>query len=375
MYLKRLRKAGKKYGKKYFRVIIVSVVVAAVLTAVAGEIGNLSQLLLIPRLAGLPLFVLLYLQLFVGLFGIGLLLGLLRKNSQKLRSKWTKSVGEPLSQRWKGLSRRLQAILLGLLVAVLAGGTTAAVDLVYPIPLAVSSGVSLLAWPIGTYWALTATTSTETEASVMRSLSVRSRYAKLRQLETRTIALLVGFVIAAVTGGGIRWLGVNTVSTVGVAGLVWLVAAIVVYNQYETATTTRTELEIIATETTAATDTIEVSIKNSGVETVTLPKPTLKDTNNELYVVNKDLRLQPGDRDTIRLPSVFSLAPSDVERTLPLGYTLDRSQQTPTIYSQTGCTFELQQQDTNTKTAAWTDRGTEHTSQSTAVPNMAGSQD
>lgn len=375
MYLKRLRKAGKKYAKRYFRITIVSFVAAAVLTAVAGSLWNLHRLSVLPQWLDVPLFVHLYVQLFIGLFAIGLLLGLLRKYSPKLKSAWTKSIGEPLGRRWKGLSRRLQAILLGFLTAVLVGGITVAVRFVYPISLSVIAGVYLLSWPVGTYWALTAITSTETEASATRSLSVWSRYAMLRQLETRTIALLVGFVIATAVGGGIWWLGVSTISTVGVAGLVWLVATIVSYNQYEKTMATRTELEIVATETTTTTDEIEVSIKNSGVDTVELNNPTLRDTHNELYVVDRDLRLRPGDRDTIRLPSEFSLAPNDVERTLPLGYTLDRSQQSPMVYSQTGLVFELQQDETTPETDSWGDRDAELTSQSTTVPNRASSQD
>lgn len=375
MYIKRLRKAGAKYAKQYFWVTIISIVVAAVITAVASGLGNPSRLLVVPRWRGLPLLVLLYFQSLIGLLAIGLLIDLLRKHSRKLRSMWTRSIGEPLSRRWKGLSRRLRAILLGLLFAVLVGLTTTAVGFVYQIPVWVIGSVSLLAWPVGTYRVLTTITSTETETSIIRPLSVRSRYAELRRLETRTVALLVGFVIAALTGGGIWWLGVSAISTVGVAGLVWLVATIIIYNQYETATTTRTELEIVATETTTATDEIEVSIKNSGVDTVELKNPTLRDTTNELYVVNRDLRLRPGDRDTIRLSSEFSIAPSDNERTLPLGYTLDRSQQTPIVYSQTGFTFELQQDETTTETAEWADRDPEIASQSTAVPNRASSQD
>ena len=376
MYLKRLRKAGKKYGKRYFRITIVSfVAAAAVLTAVAGSLWNLRRLSVLPKWLDVPLFVRFYIQLFIGLFAIGLLLGLLRKYSPKLKSAWTKSVGKPLSRLWKGLSRRLQAILLGILAAVLVGGSTVAVRFVYPIPLSVIAGVYLLSWPVGTYWALTAITSTETEASATRSLSVWSRYAILRQLETRTIALLVGFVIATTVGGGIWWLGVSTILTVGIAGLVWVVATVVSYNQYEKTISTRTELEIVATETMSSTDESEVSIKHSGVDTVELTNPPLRDTNNELYVVNTSLQLRPGDRDTIRLPSEFSLAPSDVERTLPLGYTLDRSQQAPIVYSQTGLTFELQQDETSPETASWGDTDAELTSQSTAVPNRASSQD
>jgi hypothetical protein len=77
----------------------------------------------------------------------------------------------------------------------------------------------------------------------------------------------------------------------------------------------------------------------------------------------------------VRLPASFTATPTTAERTLPLGYTLDRSQEAPIVYSKSGSAFELQHDRTDTDTEEWTDRDEQYSPQSTAVANGATSQD
>jgi hypothetical protein len=258
--------------------------------------------------------------------------------------------------------------------AVVAGTAAAVAGVVYAVPLSLIATVALFAWPVGTYWSLRRQ-STADSANIGESVAVRSRYADPRQQETRTVALLGGFLIAAATGTGLWVVGVDTAATAGIAGLVWLVATVIVYNRYESTLTERTALAIVSTTTTTESDGLELTIKNRGEETVDLTNPTLEDTTHERYRIGRQLTLQPGGCATIQLPSSFTWSSTTAERTLPLGYTLDRSQATPIVYTQQGTAFELQHDGQTEQNTAWAGGDEMHTPEPTAVSNGAHSQD
>ncbi|MFW6321567.1 MAG: hypothetical protein ACOC0Z_06910 [Halohasta sp.] len=364
MIVKAVRKAGKKYAKKYARVTVLSILAAAVLTAVFGALGDPSRLSMLPRPFDVPLSVSLFLTAFVVCFVIGLLGRLVGTHSDTLKTMWSDRI-DPLVARWNAIARRTRAIIVGVLAALVAGAVTAVAGMVVAVPLSQVVGAALLAWPVGTYWTLAR--SGRDTSGLREAIDDRSRYVELRHMETRTIALLLGYLIAAATAGGLWALGVETAAAAAIAGLVWLVATVVVYNRYETVLTDRTELAIVDTD--PVDDELELSITNEGRETVELIAPTIRDTTRNRYRLADRLRLQPGGRATVKLPSTFRLAPTDLERTLPLGYTLDRSQPAPTVYSRTGTAFELQRQepgDAPEDGPAWSD-DVEYTP-STAVP-------
>jgi hypothetical protein len=373
MFVKRLRKVGKKYAAQYLRVTLLSVVVAAVTTAIISAGGNLRQLAVLPAWLG-PSFLRVFVQAFVVCFVIGLVLRLLSARKADIKQAYDERIGGPLVDRWTGLARRTRAVLTGLLTALVVGGVAAAAGVVYTIRPPLIAGVCLLAWPVGTYWSL-GRQSTDTSSSVGTSLAVRSRYADLRQQETRTIALLVGFLIGAATGGGLWLLGVDTAPTAVIGGLVWLVATVIAYNRYESKLTERTALAIAATEPTEAGEAVELTIKNEGYETVELTNPTIRDTTHERYRIGRELTLQPGGCTTMRLPSSFTWSSTTAERTLPLGYTLDRSQAAPIIYTRQGEAFELQGDDEAVGSDGWASHEEADTPQSTAVPNGAHGQE
>ena len=379
MFVKRLKKGTKKYAARYLRVTVLSIVVAAVLTAVLSGVGSPRQVVVLPDWLG-PVFLRVFVQAFVVCFVLGLFVRLLSAHKADLKKAYDERIGGPLVDRWTGLARRTRAILAGIMTAVGAGTVTAATaavtasaEGVYVVPLAVVAGVGLLAWPVGTYWSL-ARQSTAESTGTGKSVAVKSRYADLRHQETRTIALLVGFLIGAATGGGLWLLGVSAVATAGIAGLVWLVATVLAYNRYASTLTERTALAIVAAESTTAGEAVELTIKNRGHETVDLAEPTILDTTHERYRIGRPLRLQPGDCATMRLPSSFTWSATTAERTLPLGYTLDRSQAAPRIYTRQGEAFELQHDDA-AETDPWTSHEETDAPRSTAVTQGAHGQD
>jgi len=373
MVLKQLTKGAKKYAAQYLRVTLLSLVVAAVVTAVVSAVGDLRQFAVLPAWLG-PLFLRVFVQVFVVCFVAGLLIRLLSAHKSDIQQAYDERIGDPLVDRWNGLARRTRAILTGILMTVVAGAGAAAVRIVYTVPLASIVAVCLLAWPVGTYWSLTRQ-STGDSPGVGTSVAVRSRYAELRQQETRTVALLVGFLLGAATGGGLWLLGAGIAATAVIASLVWLVATVLVYNRYESALTERTELAIVATEPTTAGDAVELTIKNRGDETVILSNPTVTDTTHERYRIGSDLTLQPGSCATMRLPSSFTWSTTTAERRLPLGYTLDRSRASPRIYTQQGDAFELQCDDPAAENDGWEDNGEPDAPPSTAIQGSTHGQD
>ena len=380
MFVKRLKKGAKKYATRYLRVTVLSIVAAAVLTAVLSGVGNPQQVVVLPDWLG-PVFLRVFIQAFVVCFVLGLLVRLLSAHKADLTKAYDERIGGPLTNRWAGLTRRTRAVLAGILMVAVAGTATAAaaavtasVEGVYTVPLAVIAGVSLLAWPVGTYWSL-ARQSTAESGGTGESIAVKSRYADLRHQETRMIALLVGFLVGTAIGGGLWVLDVSTVATAGIGGLVWLVATVLVYNRYASTLTERTALAIVAAGSTTAGEAVELTIKNRGHETVDLAEPTIMDTTHERYRIGRPLRLQPGDCATMRLPSSFTWSATTAERTLPLGYTLDRSQAAPLVYTRQGEAFELQHDEQETETDLWTSHEETDAPQSAAVPQGAHSQD
>jgi len=152
MSIKQVRKAGTKYAKRYARLTVVSAVVAAVLTAIVGAVGDPGRLAVLPGWLDRPAFVAVFVQTFAACFAVGLLVRVLARNWTKLKTLWTDSIGGPLADRWRGLTRRTQAVLIGFATAIVAGGVTAGVGLLTPVPRWLVAVGALLAWPVGTYW-------------------------------------------------------------------------------------------------------------------------------------------------------------------------------------------------------------------------------
>ena len=338
MSISGLRKTGEKYAKRYARLTMLSIAVAAVATAVIGAAGSPARLSVAPGRLSIPPTVAVFLQAFGLCFGLGLLGRVVVRNIGKLRELFAEWIGNPLRDRWRRLARRTQAVLFGLCCVLVAGGLAGVGVLYYNFRPAVVVVVMVAVWPFSTYWLLgrrpAAASLAESEPT-----TVRTRYGALRHVETRTIAALFGFLLAAAIAGGLWLLGVTVRATVGLGALVWLVATVVVYNRYASVLESRSDLTILETESND--DLVELVVRNDGVESVDLTDATITDTRTKRYYITESLQLSPATKATLSVPASFAVSPTDAERTLPLGYTLNRSQPTPVVYTQSGVAFEL----------------------------------
>ena len=337
MSISGLQKTAEKYAKRYVRLTLLSIAAAVVLTAIVGVTGTHSRVSVLSGRLSIPPVAAVFVQLFGLCFAIGLLGRLLFRVGKKLRSLVTEWIGNPLRARWARLARRTQALVFGVCCMLLSGAVSTAVVLYYDYPVPIVAAVMLCTWPVATYWAVRRRRAVRVEAG---STTVRTPYAELRQLETRTIALLVSFVPASTVGGGLWLLGVERLSAVGVAVLVWAVSTVVVYNLYASSFETQSALTIVAAGS-RDDEIVELVVRNDGYELVDLTSATITDTRMDRYHLTDPLQIPPASSVTLCLPESFAVLPTDSERSLPLDYTLNRSQPTPIIYTQSGAAFEL----------------------------------
>ena len=344
MSISGLRKTGEKYAKRYFRLTILSVAVAAVFTAVVGAAGNPTRLSVLPGQLAVPPTVAVFFQTFVLCFALGLVGRLLVRNLETLRELFAEWIGNPLRDRWRRLARRTQAVLFGLWWMLVVGGLAAAAVVYYSYPRFVIAAVMVCTWPLSTYWLLGRRPSAPLASTDADSGAVRRRYAALRHLETRSIAALFGFLLAAGVATGLWLLGVEVLSTIGLGALVWLVSTVVVYNRYASVLELRSDLSILSVD--SDDEVLELVVRNTGLDSVDLTDATITDTRTERYHLSEPLELSSASSATLTVPASFAVSPTDAERTLPLGYTLNRSQPTPVVYTQSGAAFELAREST-----------------------------
>lgn len=362
MSISGLRNAGETYAKRYARLTMVSVAVAAVLTAVVGAASTPGRFAMLPARLSIPPTAAVFVQWFGLCFAVGLVGRMLSGNLEALRAAFAEWIGNPLCDRWSRLARRTQAVCVGVCCGIVSGGIVAVGVLYYGFPNAAVAATILATWPLGTYWLLSRrpTTVSNSERS-----AVRLRYVTLKHLETRTIAVLFGYLFASAVGSGLWLLGVE-LRWAGVVGLVvWIVSTVVVYNRYASTLQLGSELLILETYS-RENGQVELVVQNDGREMIDLTGATITDTRTSRYHLTDSLRLSPADCATLRLPASFTVAPTDAERTLPLGYTLNRSQPTPVVYTWGGDAFELSQTSTETG-ETFVDPTPTYTTSSTAI--------
>lgn len=332
-----LQKTGEKYAKRYARLTMLSVAAAVVLTAVVGAASTHTQVAVLSSWVPVPTTVAVFVQFFGLCFALGLVGRVLFQNFEKLQALFTDWIGDPLRERWLRLARRTQAVVFGVCCSLLGGGIAAAGVSYYDSSVAFVVATMVAAWPLATYWLLGRRPAVSSAAT--ETLTVRNPYAMLRHLETRTIAALFGFLLASAVASGLWLVGVDPVSAVGVGVLLWTVSTVVSYNRYVSTAETRSDLKIVDYGPRAGT--LEVVVRNASHEMIDLTGATITDTRTDRYHLTDRLQLSPASSATLCLPESFAVEPTDSERTLPLGYTLNRSQPTPIVYTQSGAAVEL----------------------------------
>ncbi len=341
---------------------MLSVALAAVLTAVVGAASAPRRVAVLPEWVPVPPTAAVFIQFFGLCFAVGLLGRILHRNIEKLQELFAEWIGDPLRERWHRLSRRTQAVLFGIFCGLLAGGIVTGGVLYYGYSAAFVVVMVVCTWPAATYWLLGRRPSmppTDTESRI-----VRTRYATLRHLETRTIGALSGFLLASAVGSGLWLLGVESAWAVVVGALVWVVSTVVVYNWYAATLETRSDLTIVD-RSSRDDGMIELVVRNDSFERINLTGATITDTRIDRYHLTDPVQVPPANSLTLCLPDSFAVAPTDSERTLPLGYTLSRSQPTPVIYTRSGIAFELTCTETDDETVV--ELAPEYTTPSTAI--------
>lgn len=276
--------------------------------------------------------------LFVTTFLLGALLGtwyfVYRPNRQTIHEHWAQ------------IPTWIQATSLGLTCGlVVTIGLATINNYIYITDLTILASF-LFSWPLGTGMVVLQNRCIGDDCP--RTTSVRIGYTHAKGLESRTMAIILGAMVAVV-GGLVTWLlfagttdGDFVLPVVGVAAILWMGVTVLVYNRYDAQTAEQTDLEIVEVNRPDTRTAWELTIKNESNSTIDLSLAKVRDTKFELYRFGVDTNLGPGEVCTFNAPDDFRLAPNDDSWELPLGYTLKQGSETPAILTRTGEMYGLQ---------------------------------
>ena len=261
--------------------------------------------------------------------------------------------GTRVVAHWDRLSSRVRALVAGVGCSTLVAIGLGVATLAGTVPLGFVPVGSLIAFPVAAVWTFRQrpTTTTADSPSLLESILITAGYAKIKQLQTRALAGLVGFAGAVVVSLGVRallsWLpwfdvSLSLLQTTVITLCLWLLATVVVYNHYEGTISDRTDLRLVTVSRPELRDGRELTIKNDGSAPVELARATLRDTNRNCYQFDVGLTLEPGACCSFAVPASFSLEPNDAATALPLGYTLTQGSKHPTLYTRDGDQFVLE---------------------------------
>ncbi|WP_323190538.1 hypothetical protein [Halostella sp. PRR32] len=260
---------------------------------------------------------------------------------------------EAILGRWEALSTWSQGTLIGFVSALFFAIGLAIASLFYTFPLYLIPVGFLVAWPLSAAVTLLKVRggTKEESPSTLRSAFVRTGYAQMKSQESRTLAVLVGFLVAILGGLVIRYATVWYFGTYSLLApilgglLVWLLVAMIAYNRYESTTSERTDLVVVKVTAPESRAGRELTVRNEASHSIDLAKSKIRDTEYDLFRLGIDVMLGPGEVCTFEIPDQFSLAPNDDATDLPLGYTLKQGGQTPVIFTQSGEKFTLRRAD------------------------------
>lgn len=251
-----------------------------------------------------------------------------------------------LAAYWDTYSAWAQAVILGCLFATLVAVSLAAAALWEQAPAYSVLLGFLVTWPLAagfvllvdrrSYWGSSSTFS-----------SVKTGYVHTRGLESRTLSLIVGFLSAIACGLALwyawAWYAADPsfAATAVVTVLCWIGVTLLVYNRYDTSAVERTDISIVAVRTPDSRPARELTIKNESSTSVDLSQSRIRDTAFELYRLGVAVTLRPGAVCTFEIPDSFTLEPNDDSIELPLGYSLKRGGETPTLLTKSGDIYAL----------------------------------
>ncbi|WP_246084407.1 hypothetical protein [Salinadaptatus halalkaliphilus] len=275
--------------------------------------------------------------LFLTAFLLGLLIGgcyLLYRNYR-----------EALHRRWEQYSTWAKAMISGWIAALSVALVLSVGYVLEWLTLAILFVGVLLSWPLAVGTVLVWYRRSSRASSAVDSIKVG--YVLTRGLESRTLSMIVGLLVAIGSGLAIAaltwyfgrylwWLPVIC------AGLVWGVVTLGLYNRRENRTVERTDLVIADITTPESRDVRELTVRNTSHRPIDLSAALIRDTDLDLYRTGVDTTIRPGEDGTFEIAESFSLEPNDDAIRLPLGYNLKRGGETPVVFTKAGAVYYLQ---------------------------------
>ncbi|MFC3959403.1 hypothetical protein [Halovivax cerinus] len=253
---------------------------------------------------------------------------------------------DELTTYWNTYSAWAQAVLVGFLAATLVAIGCYGAALFDRVPTYATLLGFLVTWPVAAGVVLLFDRRSDGDGSSAFS-SVKTGYVHTRGLESRTLSLIVGF-LGAMAGGLSLWYAwrwytgdPSFPAIVAVTVSLWIVITLVVYNRYEASSIERTDISIVTVRTPESRPTRELTIKNGASTSVDLAESRIRDTSFELYRLGVAITLRPGATCTFEIPETFTLEPNDESIDLPLGYSLKRGGETPTLFTRSGDIYAL----------------------------------
>ena len=166
----------------------------------------------------------------------------------------------------------------------------------------------LLAWGVLLYLLLRRERTIQD--SFVTSLLTRSGYAQMREVETLSVSVVTGMVLAVAVAVVVGLFGTAPDSAVRRTALsvvlVWPV--VTVATSFGWPTEDRFDLVIEDINVRSSTGHREVTIRNTGNENVTLNRAKITDTHNRLYRLNIDIELGAGEGAKFEIPESFEFA-------------------------------------------------------------------
>ncbi|WP_018259004.1 hypothetical protein [Halomicrobium katesii] len=275
-------------------------------------------------------------------FGVSFLVGLVVAGSYYLY----RINKERAHDHWGRYSTWAKSTLLGTASAIVVTGVLAigyaANMLEFPV---VVLGAALT-WPTVVGAVLLAYRRSSRSDSLKESLA--TAYVLTKGLESRTLSIIIGLLVAV--GGGLIVDVLGSLYTEGwplwpsvlCASLLWIVVTLFTYNRYEKTTVERANLTIIDLNSPESRDGRELVLKNTSGRTVPLAESLIQDTDLSLYRPDFDYQLKPGQYGSLEIADEFSLEPNDEAIELPLGYDLKQGGETPAIYTPNNEVHHLQ---------------------------------
>jgi len=384
---------------KYLRILFAAAFVAGVLAFVLTLVGADGYVpsVTLPFVGTIGSMVLIFIALFSVVLFVGALYILSRKHGEVATEKWlslpiwarmavvaffaaslatesvlvTEIIWEPLSlaypvtvfllsfpfvafltlryARHEAESEWIQALVAGGALAGLVAGCVVAYDTYYvAVPDYYATVAFLASWPIlALLLVRTFHKQTGDSDPFVATVLIKSGYTQLERLESRTVAVVVGFVVALAVGVGLWQWGIDLAYASAVALVLWPLVALAVFGHLEKkrATLERSDLVVVAVSDRGGSDARELTIRNDGDEPISLAKAKIRDTEYDRYRLGVDVTIGVGQRCTFDIPPSFSLEPNDVGYALPLGYTLKQGAIAPVIYTRDGDAFALYKED------------------------------